>query len=144
MSISEENRKALSEKQPQWQQTVGRIAERLRTLTRVNRQAELLDRRNSLSRRRSALVRKNMDAEVKIVDGILSAMAAELWGLSLPSGSDGKTVLVFGGTTKTQDTLDFIMWLRQADTLGIKLTEDDIRACLAFAAERESRILTAV
>src|SRR5437763_8423331 len=43
---------------------------------------------------------------------------------------DSKTAFLPAGTGSKLDTLDFMMWLKHADTLGIKLTDNDIRATL--------------
>src|SRR5262249_47048812 len=36
----------------------------------------------------------------------------------------------FGGSAKTESLLDFMIWLRQADQLGIQLTEKDIKTLI--------------
>jgi len=88
---------------------------------------ELNQRRNTLMRLRGPLAAKNRDDELKVVEGMLSVIAYDLWQLTT---SDSKNAYVLGGTGNRQDTLDFMMWIKQADTLGIKLTDNDVRATL--------------
>ena len=49
-----------------------------------------------------------------------------MWGYD-PNRPAGET-LYFGGSLAVQDLLDFDLWRHEADKLGIKLTQEDIRS----------------
>ncbi len=84
-------------------------------------------RRELLSALRRRLLEKEMEDEARVLSGIIMQLNAQIWQLS---AGQGKNNLFFGGSLKRQDLLDFMVWLRQADTLGINLTEADIRAAV--------------
>jgi hypothetical protein len=93
--------------------------------------------RQKLINIRSILVTKNFDDEVAMLDGMLLRLNYELWEFaarSVDKKEDGQSLLVFGGSTQRQDVLDFMMWLKQADTLGIKFTDEDVRSVLSELA----------
>jgi hypothetical protein len=69
----------------------------------------------------------------------LQTMAALLgfqaWELKRMMGARD---LYFGGTRKTEDLLDFMIWKHQADKLGITLTDEDVSREINSAAGREA------
>jgi hypothetical protein len=87
----------------------------------------LKEEQRALMHLRSRMARKNQKDETDILDGILSLRALEMWALQ---GGRAGGEFLFGGSAKTQDLLDFTVWLKQADTLGIKFTQEDVRNAL--------------
>lgn len=64
------------------------------------------------------------DAEqVRQIDAIAQAVAFQGWFLN---PSKPRDEFYFGGTPKTEDLLDFLVWKHEADKLGITLTPADI------------------
>jgi hypothetical protein len=74
-----------------------------------------------------SLKSKGLDTEARVTDGLISMLNFDIW---MRSDRDARSTLIFGGSTKRQDILDFMVWLKQADLLGIKLTDSDIRAAV--------------
>jgi hypothetical protein len=61
--------------------------------------------------------------EARNVDQLARVLAFEAWVWSQPANS---REFYFGGSPKTEDLLDFLVWKEQADRLGIVLTEEDV------------------
>jgi hypothetical protein len=67
-------------------------------------------------------VEKNTE-QVKLLELLTVILGFESWVWSPQRTSDD---LYFGGSTRTEDLLDFMIWKRQADKLGIVLSEADV------------------
>ncbi|HXG10393.1 MAG TPA: hypothetical protein VNK04_11565 [Gemmataceae bacterium] len=61
-------------------------------------------------------------AEKELLNQLMFAVAQTPWLVA------GGNEFYFGGSHQTGDLLDFLVWKRQADRLGITLTDDDVRA----------------
>ncbi len=65
-----------------------------------------------------------------LIDGLAVALGLQAWHLSPEAGD-----FYFGGSrTKPEDLLDFLVWVHEADKLGITLTEADVRKEVQRAA----------
>ena len=64
-------------------------------------------------------------------DAVASALRFETWALNQ---KPGQAPYFFGGSSKTEDLLDFEVWKRQADNLGVVLTKEDVRKEVAWDA----------
>ena len=69
---------------------------------------------------------KNQTEQARRVRQLLAVLEHEMWLRDKPQSE----VLYFGGSLKVNDLLDFDVWRRQADKLGITLTRADIRAAI--------------
>ncbi len=87
---------------------------------------EVLTDEANLTRLRGQLLQGDnpLKDEAGLVDKILAQVHLELW-MRNPDRASGE--LYFGGSTRTDDNLDFLIWSKQADTLGIVVTEEDVR-----------------
>ena len=66
------------------------------------------------------------------LDAAAAALRFEYWAMNPKPGESQR--FFFGGSTKTEDLLDFMIWKYQADHLGIVLTKDDVRKEVAWDA----------
>jgi hypothetical protein len=97
------------------------------SLSEGTRSRDLMGRRSKLVAMARYHNSKSMEDDARLDEEMLALTADELWERS---ATGKKNAFVFGGSPSTQDTLDFLMWQKQADTLGIKLTDHDIRDAL--------------
>ncbi len=79
------------------------------------------DLRN-LGRVRMGLLRQNKDETARVVAKFVRVLEFDLWRHSARSNDS-----YFGGPLTTEGLLDFLLWKRQADKLGIVLTPADVR-----------------
>jgi hypothetical protein len=86
------------------------------------RQAYLRDS-TILARQRADLLKDGKTDAAQLVNDAQSILAYQLWVVE-----KGRTELYFGGSTRVDGLLDFVMWKQHADKLNIALTHDDIRA----------------
>jgi hypothetical protein len=99
-------------------------------------QNPLLLRNDALLRQRLRGIQQELNKdgktdEARYVAWTLRNRGLQLWRLQHPSD------LYFGGTLATEDLLDFKLWLRQADKLGIVLTDEDVRKLVNHEAGTE-------
>src|SRR5205823_5403658 len=73
---------------------------------------------------RRRLLAKGRTEEARVLAGLLALDENE----ALFSRDPRRRVTYFDKSTHTQDLLDSLVWLHQADSLGIRLTEEGIRA----------------
>jgi hypothetical protein len=80
---------------------------------------------------------KNDPDRMKVLDQLATVLGFQAWQMAnlraiLPTLQTGGRILpsipYFGGGTRYEDLLDFLVWKQQADRLGITLTEADVRA----------------
>ncbi len=75
-----------------------------------------------------SLVEKNETDKARTVRELMSVLEYEMWYRDLFRRQPKEERLIFGGSLTTDSLLDFLMWKKQADKLGISLTQADIRA----------------
>ncbi|MBI1913983.1 MAG: hypothetical protein HYS12_04505 [Planctomycetes bacterium] len=73
---------------------------------------------------RTRLLTKDRTEEARVLAGLMALDENE----ALRSPDPRMRVTYFDRSTHTQDLLDSLVWLHQADSLGIRLTEEGIRA----------------
>jgi hypothetical protein len=66
---------------------------------------------------------KGDESKARVVRELMAVLEYEMWSRDRPASER----LLFGGSLRVDDLLDFAMWKQQADKLGITLTQDDIR-----------------
>ncbi len=66
------------------------------------------------------------------LDAAAAALRFEYWAMNPKPGESQR--FFFGGSTKTEDLLDFMIWKYQADRLGVVLTKEDVRKEVAWDA----------
>jgi hypothetical protein len=76
----------------------------------------------SLNFLRAEFARQQKAAEAQLVSNLMGALELES---QLRQRSNEP--FYFGGSTSTESTLDFMIWRHQADQLGIRLTEQDVK-----------------
>jgi hypothetical protein len=65
--------------------------------------------------------------QLKALETLANAIAYEAWFFEqLRLDSKYREEFVFGGSSRPEDLLDFLIWTHQADKLGISLTETDV------------------
>src|SRR5262249_46942804 len=86
--------------------------------------AEVFRHHEELRTVEERLLNKGESHRAEKVRQLMGALEYEMWARTRPQSE----TLYFGGSPKTDDLLDFIMWRHEADKLGIFLTQADIRA----------------
>jgi len=76
-------------------------------------------------------ITKSDDIRRKL-DAVTAALRFEYWAMNPKPGESQR--FFFGGSTKTEDLLDFEIWKYQADHLGVVLTKEDVRKEVAWDA----------
>ena len=76
-------------------------------------------------------ITKSDDVRRKL-DAVTAALRFQYWAMNPKPGESQR--FFFGGSTKTEDLLDFEIWKYQADRLGIVLTKEDVRKEVAWDA----------
>ena len=76
-------------------------------------------------------ITKSDDVRRKL-DAVMAALRFQYWAMNPKPGESQH--FFFGGSTKTEDLLDFMIWKYQADHLGIVLTKEDVRKEVAWDA----------
>lgn len=71
-----------------------------------------------------SLATKNPD-QARTLDTLATSLGFEAWETN--AAMRGQEEMYFGGGKSPEDLLDFLVWLKTADKLGITLTENDVR-----------------
>jgi hypothetical protein len=67
------------------------------------------------------------NAELKMqLDTAAEALAFQAWATSFPRNAGRDAMFYFGGSSRTSDLLDFLIWKHQADQLDIHLSFEDV------------------
>jgi hypothetical protein len=114
---SEQDRFA-NDRNPQVMRLLGR------ELTEEQRKQRVLVDFRMAESERNRLIGKNKQEDADLLGQYMTVLQFEMWMRDRP----GQETLFFGGSLRLDDLLDFMMWRKYADKLGIELTEADIRA----------------
>jgi hypothetical protein len=79
------------------------------------------------------LSKAGADKEAELAGQLAAQQAFFAW----LAGGTARHELPFGDSTRRQDLLDFLMWLHQADRLGVQLTRDAVRKAIQQITGRD-------
>jgi hypothetical protein len=93
-------------------------------LTVEQRKEQVFRDHDQLQGLEQSLIARDKTSQARLVRELMSVLEVEMWRRAAPTGER----LYFGGSLRTEDLLDFMLWKQQADNLGISFTQEDIRA----------------